>query len=127
MISRGLVCFCLSRPFVQIKLNQTDEWISVSGEQPWVSLPGSRAWLRFPAFSVHTQPLGSDPRRCSHRLLYRIGLFSLRSSMTRSIQPPLSTHSSVSPLLFPWREALGCSRTCSLSQSFTKTSLLSKA
>ena len=56
MISKGLVCFCLSQPFVQIKLNQTDEWISVSGEQPWVSPPGSCAELRFPALSAHTAP-----------------------------------------------------------------------
>lgn len=34
MISKGLVCHCLNRPFVRIKLNQTDEWVSVSGEQP---------------------------------------------------------------------------------------------
>lgn len=44
-----------------------------------------------------------------------------RSSMTCSIQLPLSAHSLASSLMFPWSEALGLSCTCSLSESFTKT------
>lgn len=92
----------------------------------WISSPGtslifSRAELHFPALPVHTEPAGSNPIRCSHRLSYRIGLLASSSSMTYSIQLLLSAHSLASPLMFPWSKALGLSCTCSLSKWFTKT------
>lgn len=43
---------------------------------PGISLPFSRAELHLPALSVHTQPVWSNPIRCSHLLLYRADLFS---------------------------------------------------
>lgn len=43
---------------------------------PGISLPFSSAKLHFPALSVHTQPVGSNPIRCSHLLFYRAALFS---------------------------------------------------
>lgn len=92
----------------------------------WISSPGtslifSCAELHFPALPVHTEPAGSNPIRCSHRLFYRIGLLASRSSMTYSIQLLLSAHSLASPRMFPWSKALGLSCTCSLSKWFTKT------
>lgn len=45
---------------------------------PGISLPFLCAKLHFPAFFAHTQPVASNPIRCSHLLFYSIGLFSFK-------------------------------------------------
>lgn len=94
----------------------------MSGFQPWnlTTLLVCQSCISQPSLHTHS-PWRQTQLGALIYYFTALAFSASRSSMTCSIQLPLSTHSLASSLMFPWSEALGLSCTCSLSESFTKT------
>lgn len=76
MISQGLLCPLPQQTFCTNKI-ESSRWVN---KCLWIaaleSHYSSRVQSCISQLSLCTQPVGSNPIRCSHLLFYRIGLFS---------------------------------------------------
>lgn len=122
MISQGLLCPLPQQTFCTNKI-ESSKWVN---KCLWIaaleSHYSSRVQSCISQLSLRTHNLWGQTQLGA--LIYSftgLAFSASRSSMTCSIQLPLSAHSLASALMFPWSEALGLSCTCSLSESFTKT------